>query len=130
MSVVNFIQEYWFLIIAAIAVVSVVSIKAYIWFKKPSNEQLEQVRQWLIYAVAKAEAELGSGTGQLKLRYVYDLFIKKFPAIAIFISFEDFSKMVDGALDELEELMKENKEIGMLIKPSDYTVDENKEDEE
>lgn len=129
MSVIDFIQEYWFLIVAAIAVVSVVSIKAYIWFKKPGNEQLEQVRQWLIYAVAKAEAELGSGTGQLKLRYVYDLFIKKFPAIAIFISFEDFSKMVDGALDELEELMKENKEISMLIKPSDI-VDENKEDEE
>lgn len=127
MSVANFIQEYWFLIIAAIAIVSVVSIKAYIWFKKPGNEQLEQVKQWLIYAVAKAEAELGSGTGQLKLRYVYDQFIKKFPAVAIFLSFEDFSKMVDAALEELEKMMKENKEIGMLIKPDEYIE---KEDEE
>lgn len=130
MSVANFIQEYWFLIVAAIAIVSIVSIKAYIWFKKPGNEQLEQVKQWLIYAVAKAEAELGSGTGQLKLRYVYDQFIKKFPAVAIFLSFEDFSKLVDEALEELEKMIKENKEIGMLIKPSDYTVCENKEDEE
>ena len=127
MSVIDFIQEYWFLIIAAIAAISVVSIKAYLWFKKPGNEQLEQVKQWLIYAVAKAEAELGSGTGQLKLRYVYDQFIKKFPAIAIFISFEDFSKMVDAALEELEKMMKENKEIGMLIKPDEYIE---KEDEE
>lgn len=130
MSVANFIQEYWFLIVAAIAIVSIVSIKAYIWFKKPGNEQLEQVKQWLIYAVAKAEAELGSGTGQLKLRYVYDQFIKKFPAIAIFLSFEDFSKLVDEALEELEKMIKENKEIGMLIKPNDYAVCENKEDEE
>lgn len=127
MSVIDFIQEYWFLIIAAIAAISVISIKAYLWFKKPGNEQLEQVKQWLIYAVAKAEAELGSGTGQLKLRYVYDQFIKKFPAIAIFISFEDFSKMVDAALEELEKMMKENKEIGMLIKPDEYIE---KEDEE
>ena len=127
MSVIDFIQEYWFLIVAAVAAISVVSIKAYLWFKKPGNEQLEQVKQWLIYAVAKAEAELGSGTGQLKLRYVYDQFIKKFPAIAIFISFEDFSKMVDTALEELEKMMKENKEIGMLIKPGEYIE---KEDEE
>lgn len=127
MSVIDFIQEYWFLIVAAVAAISVVSIKAYLWFKKPGNEQLEQVKQWLIYAVAKAEAELGSGTGQLKLRYVYDQFIKKFPAIAIFISFEDFSKMVDAALEELEKMMKENKEIGMLIKPDEYIE---KEDEE
>lgn len=127
MSVIDFIQEYWFLIVAAVAIISVVSIKAYLWFKKPGNEQLEQVKQWLIYAVAKAEAELGSGTGQLKLRYVYDQFIKKFPAIAIFISFEDFSKMVDAALEELEKMMKENKEIGMLIKPDEYIE---KEDEE
>jgi hypothetical protein len=124
----EFIQEYWFLIIAAIAIISVVSIKAYLWFKKPGNEQLEQVKQWLIYAVAKAEAELGSGTGQLKLRYVYDQFIKKFPAIAIFISFEDFSKLVDGALEELEKLMKENKQIGLLIKPDEFIEEE--EDEE
>ena len=127
MSVIDFIQEYWFLIIAAVAAISVISIKIYLWFKKPGNEQLEQVKQWLIYAVAKAEAELGSGTGQLKLRYVYDQFIKKFPAIAIFISFEDFSKMVDAALEELEKMMKENKEIGMLIKPDEYIE---KEDEE
>lgn len=126
MSVANFIQEYWFLIVAAIAIVSVVSIKAYIWFKKPGNEQLEQVKQWLIYAVAKAEAELGSGTGQLKLRYVYDQFIKKFPAIAIFLSFEDFSKLVDEALEELEKMMKENQKIEMLIKPDEIQ----EEDEE
>lgn len=126
MSVANFIQEYWFLIVAAIAIVSVVSIKAYIWFKKPGNEQLEQVKQWLIYAVAKAEAELGSGTGQLKLRYVYDQFIKKFPAVAIFLSFEDFSKLVDEALEELEKMIKENQKIQELIKP-DETQEEDEE---
>ncbi len=115
MSVLNFIQQYWFLIIAAIAIISVVSIKAYIWFKKPSNEQIDQIRQWLIYAVAKAEKELGSGTGQIKLRYVYNMFIAKFPGIALFFTFEEFSSLVDEALQELQELMSKNSNIETFI---------------
>lgn len=111
----TFMYNYWFLIIAGIAVVSVVSIKVYNWLKKPNNEQLEQVRQWLIYAVAKAEKELGSGTGELKLRYVYNMFIAKFPAIALFISFETFAEMVNKALEELEGLIAENSNIKDLI---------------
>lgn len=116
MTISDFIREYWFLIVAAIAVISVVSIKAYIWFKTPGEKQKEQIRQWLIYAVAEAEKKLGSGTGQLKLRYVYNMFIAKFPAIALFIDFEDFSKMVDSALEELQELIKSNTNIKALFK--------------
>jgi len=106
-----FIKEYWFLIIVAIAVISTIAIKVYTWFKQPTSDQLKNVKEWLLYAVAKAERELGSGTGQLKLRYVYNMFVEKFPAIAIFITFEDFSKMVDEALDKFNELLKENTAI-------------------
>lgn len=111
----TFIHNYWFLILAAIAVISVVSIKVYNWLKQPNEKQLEQVRQWLVFAVAKAEKELGSGTGELKLRYVYNMFIAKFPAIALFISFEDFSEMVSKALEELEQLISHNDKIQTLI---------------
>ena len=106
-----FIKEYWFLIIIAIAVISAIAIKVYTWFKQPTSDQLKNVKEWLLYAVAKAERELGSGTGQLKLRYVYNMFVEKFPAIAIFITFENFSKMVDEALDKFNELLKENTAI-------------------
>ena len=115
MEIAQFIQEYWYLIIALIAVVSVVSIKAYIWFKTPGEEQKEKIRQWLIYAVAEAEKKLGSGTGQLKLRYVYNMFIAKFPAAALFIDFEDFSQMVDKALEELQELIRTNVNIQAIF---------------
>ena len=106
-----FVKEYWFLIILAIAVISTIAIKVYTWFKQPTSDQLKNVKEWLLYAVAKAERELGSGTGQLKLRYVYNMFVEKFPAIAIFITFEDFSKMADEALDKFNELLKENTAI-------------------
>ena len=115
MNILEFIRDYWFVIIAFIGVVSFVSIKVYNWFKQPSSKQKEQIKQWLIFAVAKAEAELGTGTGQLKLSKVYDMFIEKFPAIALFVSFEDFSIMVDEALKKLEEIMEDNQNIQDVI---------------
>lgn len=119
LTAAEFIHEYWYLIVAIIAIISMASITIYNWFKLPDNEQMEQVKQWLLYAVAKAEKELGSGTGQIKLRYVYNMFIAKFPAIALFLTFEEFSNLVDEALQELQELINKNSSIEALIKGED-----------
>ncbi len=113
-DLVTFMKDYWFLVLIAIAVVSIVSINLYNWFKKPTAEQLEKVRQWLVFAVAKAEEVLGSGTGQLKLKYVYDMFLTKFPAIGLFISYEQFCQMVEEALAEFKEMLEKNEKIGAL----------------
>ena len=110
----TFIKEYWFILVFIVAFIAVVSIKIYNWFKQPTSEQMQQIQEWLLYAVAKAEDVLGSGTGQLKLRYVYDMFVTKFPAIAVFISFDTFAKMVDKALDEFKELLDTNPAINEL----------------
>ena len=119
MTFFNFLQQYWFILVIAVAVIAIVAIKIYTWFKKPNNEQIKQIQEWLLFAVAKAEEVLGSGTGQLKLRYVYDMFITKFPAAALFISFDDFSAMVDKALQQFEDLIKENPDIKLLVRAED-----------
>ena len=98
----------------------------YKWFKQPTEEQIARVKEWLLYAVAKAEQVLGSGTGELKLRYVYNMFVTKFPAIALFISFDKFSAMVDEALEKFEELLKNNKSISSIYMWTD--LDGEKED--
>ena len=41
------------------------------------------VKEWLLWAVTQAEQYLGSGTGALKLRYVYDLAVEAFPPIKL-----------------------------------------------
>lgn len=110
----TFIKEYWFILVFIVAFIAVVTIKIYNWLKQPTSEQMQQIQEWLLYAVAKAEDVLGSGTGQLKLRYVYDMFVTKFPAIAVFISFDTFTNMVDKALDEFKELLKTNPAINKL----------------
>lgn len=72
-------------------------------------------KNWLVWAVSEAEKVLGSGTGQLKLRYVYDLAVAKFPIVAKLIPFTVFSGWVDSALDVMREMIEENDSIAVAI---------------
>lgn len=70
-----------------------------------------KVKEWLKYAVTLAEKELGTSTGQLKLRQVYDAFVTKFPIFSKIIPFTIFSKWVDLALEWLDIQLSQNKAI-------------------
>lgn len=110
----NFMFD-WVLVIVAIAIVAVVGYSINVFVKMPTNAQIASVKEWLLFAVAKAEKELGSGTGQLKLRYVYDMFILRFEAVSKMISFEAFSKLVDEALYIFRNLLKDNEAVFYYI---------------
>ena len=112
---VEFLITYWWLLIIAVAVFAVAGYAVYVFVKMPSNSQITKVKEWLLWAVTEAERELGSGTGQLKLRYVYDMFIVKFPAIAKVISFEAFSLMVDEVLEKFRDLLDKNQSLQNYI---------------
>lgn len=111
----EFIISYWYLIIAAVVVIAVGAIALYNFLKSPRGAQLEKIRQWLLYAVTEAEKELGQGTGQIKLRYVYDMFLEKFPFFAKFITFEKFSEIVDEALKDMNHLLETNNAIKTYV---------------
>ena len=72
-------------------------------------------KSWLVWAVSEAEKMLGSGTGQLKLRYVYDSAVIRFPILAKLIPFTMFSKMVDSALDIMRNMIESNEAIAVEI---------------
>lgn len=78
----KYIVENWFVIVGLIAVCAAGGYAVYVFVKMPSDKQLNKVREWLLYAVTKAEKELGGGTGQIKLRYVYDMFVARFAWLA------------------------------------------------
>ena len=80
--------------------------------------QRRMVIEWLIYAVTEAEKQLGSGTGQLKLRLVYDWFCEKFPVAAAIVPFTVFSAWVDAALDTMKKMLS-NKNIAEYIGGAD-----------
>ena len=66
------------------------------------------LQKLLVYICLEAERKFGSKTGQIKLRYVYDWFVSKWPLMSTLISFEQFGKMVDIALEEMEHLINTN----------------------
>lgn len=92
-------------------IVGAAAIGIYQFCKMTKQKQTEVVLEWLLLAVVKAEKELGSGTGQVKLRYVYDLFIDKFKFLALVISFNQFSGLVDQALDTMKGMIVNNKQV-------------------
>lgn len=94
--------------IGIIALISVVGVGIYYFFKLGRDKQLKVIQEWLLLAVVEAEKRLGEGTGQIKLRYVYDMFIEKFKFMALVISFEQFSAMVDDALDIMRNMLNSN----------------------
>lgn len=71
--------------------------------------------EWLKYAVAVAEKDLGSGTGQLKLREVYDMFIDKYPAFSAIVPFALFSYWVKLALKWFENQLENNENVKLYI---------------
>ena len=74
-----------------------------------------KVKEWLKYAVCVAEQELGTGTGQLKLHKVYDMFVEKFPVFAKILPFSVFSSWVDLALEWMKEQLDKNATIKAVI---------------
>lgn len=70
---------------------------------------IDKIESWLLWAVTQAEWEFGSGTGKLKLAKVYDMFIEKFPKLQSIIPYKLFSFLVDKALENMREMLKNNK---------------------
>ena len=63
------------------------------FIKAAKDKKIEMISEWLLLAVVQAEKELGNGTGQIKLRFVYDMFIAKFTELKEMLEAEDVDSM-------------------------------------
>lgn len=111
----KWIIDNWSLLIVILAGVVIVGMYIKKFIDMPSDEQIEKVREWLLYAVIEAEKQFQGGTGQIKLRYVYDMFVTKFPTLVSIISFELFSDLVDDALEQMRHLLETNANIADYV---------------
>lgn len=111
----TWLVKNWFIIVGLIAVACVVAVAVYRFYGLPSDKQIETIKEWLLYACIEAEKNLGGGTGELKLRYVYDLFITRFPEVSKLISFTVFSGWVKISLIQMRKLLEENKAIADVV---------------
>lgn len=102
-------------IIGAIILIALVGLTIKEFIELGKEKQLEKVKEWLLYACIMAEKKLGGGTGKVKLRYVYDLFVEKFSFLKLLVTFEQFSEMVDEALVKMREMLEKNPNVAMLV---------------
>lgn len=101
-------------IIITIIVIAAIIAACFI-IRKLAKNGMGAVKEWLKYAVTLAEKTLGSGTGQLKLRQVYEAFIEKFSFISKIISFDEFSELVDDALEWMRNQLESNSAVATLV---------------
>ena len=85
------------------------------FLKLSKEKQLDNIKEWLVYACLEAEKMLGEKTGKVKLRYVYDLFVGKYKFISVILPFETFSMLVDEALEQMRELIDTNDAVKKYV---------------
>lgn len=101
-------------------VIFVVVVGVIYWFRTtPTEDKKQALKEWLKWAVTLAEKELGGGTGQLKLRKVYEMALQQFPWIINCVSFEEFSAYVDEALEWMRDQLTQNKDINAFVEGGD-----------
>jgi hypothetical protein len=67
------------------------------------------VKQMLFYLVTQAEAEFGSGTGDLKYAAVTTWLYEKLPAILkFFFTAKQIDAMIEAAVDQMKEYLQKN----------------------
>lgn len=111
----EFLINYWPMLIVAAAMLVMAIIFIIDFIQKSPKEKLESIKQWAIYACALAEAHLGSGTGQLKMRETYDMFLQRFPSLATYISYETYKETAEMALVEFKQMLSSNPNIQEMI---------------
>lgn len=111
----NILTDNWQIVVAFACVICMVLATVISFMKLPNSEKIKNIKEWLKWAVVQAEKELGTGTGQLKLRLVYDWFVNTFPEVAKFVSFETFSAWVDEALEWMKHQLDTNDAVKCYV---------------
>ena len=113
----NFLIENWMVVFGLAVAVILAAIVVYRFFGMPTDKQVAKIKEWLIWACIEAEKALQSGTGQLKLRQVYDMFcaVPAFSWVAKLISFEMFSDWVSDALVTVKQMLVSNEALATYV---------------
>ena len=113
----NWLIENWMVVFGLAVAVILAAIVVYRFFGMPTEKQVAKIKEWLIWACIEAEKALQSGTGQLKLRQVYDMFcaVPAFSWVAKLISFEMFSDWVSDALVTVKQMLVSNEALATYV---------------
>lgn len=98
----------WELIMLIIVILFVIGYKLYQLIKTPPEKRQELLKMWLVEAVLVAEQKYGKKAGELKLSYVYRMFVNRYGWFGKLISEKTFKKLVDEALEIMEKTVEKS----------------------
>jgi hypothetical protein len=101
-AMIEFLAQYWdsILVVVLFIVICIVLVK---------KGSAKYVKQMLFYLVTQAEAEFGSGTGDLKYAAVTTWLYEKLPAILkFFFTAKQIDAMIEAAVDQMKEYLQKN----------------------
>ena len=110
-----FLMENWYLFIGIAGAAVFIGFVIGRFLKLPKATQIATVKEWLLYVCIEAEKQFASGTGQIKLRWVFDKFVGRFPVIAQAISFGTFTVWVGEVLLEMNGILTMNKAVRDMV---------------
>ena len=111
----EWLVDNWSLLVVLVCAIGGVVFGCKKFVQSGKTNQLKKVKEWLLFACVEAERDFGSGKGQLKLRYVYDMFVEKFGVIKYIVTFEEFSNMVDEVLESAIEFFENRQTENNLV---------------
>lgn len=107
----NWLIDNWMLLVVLVCIVYLTIASTRKFVDKPTDEQIAEIKKWLLIAVTQCEAQLGQKTGKLKLSLCYDMFVKALPSLAAIVPFEMFSELVDEVLEEMKDILNAQPEV-------------------
>ena len=123
-NILDWLIENWFLVVALITCIAFVISLIIRFLGLPTEKQQKKVKEWLVWGCIEAERALQSGTGQLKLREVWNMFcaVPTFTWVARLITFELFSTWVSDALLTMKEMLINNPALADYVYGKNATV--------
>ena len=107
----NWLIDNWMLLVVLVCIVYLTIASTRSFADKPTDEQIAEIKKWLLIAVTQCEAQLGQKTGRLKLSLCYDMFVKALPSLAAIVPFEMFSELVDEVLEEMKDILSAQPDV-------------------
>jgi hypothetical protein len=101
-AMMEFLAQYWdsILVVVLFIVICIILVK---------KGSAQYVKQMLFYLVTQAEAEFGSGTGDLKYAAVTTWLYERMPAILkFFFTAKQIDTMIEAAVDQMKEYLQKN----------------------
>ena len=105
----QFVVNYWdsILVVFLFIVICIVLVR---------KGATSHVKQMLFYLVTRAEAEYGSGTGELKYAAVTTWLYERMPAILkFFFTAKQIDNMIESAVQQMKEYLSKNESAKAFV---------------